>query len=441
MSIEIISIILFSLAMMLLGLGVPIAFAMGGLGAIFAVFFWGWDHLYILALAAYGSLQNLNLVAIPLFVLMGWILKSSGMADDMFEAMHAWLGRFRGGLAVGVILFSVVFGAMCGDLLAGIFTVTSLALAPMLKRGYDKRLAVGCIMAGGLLGLVIPPTLVVIIYAVMTGESVGRMYLGAFIPGLILASLYIVYVVARCSLNPELGPPLPPEARLGWIEKIKKLRGIIAPLALIFLIIGGIYSGAITPMEAATVGAVGAIIIGLLQRRLNWRTLVHAIGTAFSISSMIVWLFMGIATFSNVYSGIGALDLAGKIAYSIPGGAWGVVIVTQLIIMIFGMFLDDWAIIMIFGPIFSTVVKHLGVNTLWYGILFLINMQLAFLTPPYGFGLFAMRAAVQQEIDIEISMKDIYWAAFPFILLQFCCLIIIMIIPSSATWLPRLLIQ
>ena len=439
MSIEIITLILFSSMLIFLALGVPIAFALGGASAIFAVSFWGFDHLYILAAAAYSNLQDLNLAAIPLFVLMGWLLQSSGIADDLFEVMHVWLGGLRGGLAIGVIIFSVFFAAICGELLAAIITITSISLPPMLKRGYNKNLTVGCIMAGGLLGLVIPPSLEVIVYSSMTGESVGRMYLGTFIPGLILATLYIIYIAIRCYFNPELGPPVPPEARVGWVEKIIKLKGAISPLILILVIIGGIYSGTITPLEASAVGAVGAFLCALFQRRLNWKVIKHALTTTLSISSMVAWLLIGIGTFTAVYSGIGALDLAEKIAQAIPGGGWGAILLTQLALIVFGMFLDDFAVIMIFAPIFVSVAKSLGFDTLWYGVLFLVNMQLAFLTPPYGFALFCMRAAVPK--DIPISMKDIYRAAFPFILLQLICLILVMIFQPLGTWLPRLLIR
>ena len=439
MSIELITIILFAFTFLLLGLGLPISFAMGGVGAIFAVAFWGIDHLPILALAAYGNLQDLNLAAIPRFVVRGWILQASGIADELFEVMHGWLGSIRGGLAIGVIILSTVFAAICGELVAAIFTITTIALPPMIKRGYDKVLSVGCIMAGGLLGIIIPPSLEVIVYASMTGESVGRMYLGTFIPGLILAGLYILYISIRCGLRPELGPPIPVEARMSWIEKIFKLKGVISPLILLIAIMGGIYSGAVSPMEASAVGATGAIIAAIIHRRLTRKVLKEAVGMTLRISAMAAWLLIGIGVFTSVYSGIGALDLAEKIARSMPGKGWGVIILTQLSLIIFGMFLDDWAVIMIFAPIFVSVIKTLGFDSLWYGVLFMVNIQLAFLTPPYGFALFCMRAAVPD--GIEISMRDIYRAAIPFIGLQFICLLLIMLFPGLTTWLPQLFIR
>lgn len=439
MSIEFLTLILFASILTLLALGIPIAFALGGVSVVFAIVFWGFDRLYILASAAYSNLQDLNLVAIPLFVLMGWILQKSGLADDLFEAMYVWLGNVKGGLAMGTILVATLFAAICGELVAAIFTITAIALPPLLKRGYNKHLAIGSVMAGALLGLIIPPSIEIIIYSSVTGESVGRMYLGAFVPGLVLAGLYILYIGIICHLHPELGPPAPAETRADWGVRIAKLKGVTAPLLLLLAIVVGIYSGAITPMEASTVGAVGAFILAAIYRRLNWKAVKESVHMTLRISSMIAWLLIAVGIFTAVYSGIGAQQLALRIAELMPGGGWGVIILTQLALIVFGMFLDDFAVIMIFAPIFSTVVTRIGFDSLWYGILFLVNMQLAFLTPPYGFALFCMRAAVPEGIDI--SMADIYRAALPFIGLQLLALIIIMIFPPLATFLPHLIIR
>ncbi|MBW1916363.1 MAG: TRAP transporter large permease subunit [Deltaproteobacteria bacterium] len=439
MSITIITIILLASMLILLALGVPISFALGGVSAIFAVFFWGFDHLYILASASYGNLQDLNLAAIPMFVMMGWVLQLSGIADDLFETMSVWLGNIRGGLAMGVILVSTLFAAICGELVAAIFTISTIALPPMIKRGYDKILTVGCVMAGALLGLIIPPSIEVIVYCSMTGESIGRMYLGTFIPGLLLATLYIIYIAIRCHKNPELGPPMSMHTRITWEDRFISLKGVVAPLILLSIIIGGIYSGAITPMEASSVGATGAFICAIIYGRFNLKMLKESVIMTLKVSTMIAWLLIGVGTFSAVYNGIGALDLAKNISQALPGGGWNVILITQISLIFFGMFLDDFAVIMIFAPIFVTAVKPLGFDPLWYGVLFMINMQLSFLTPPYGFALFCMRAAVPK--GIELSMKEIYRAAIPFILIQVSCLILVMIFKPIATWLPHLLIR
>jgi len=438
-SIELLTIVLFACLLAVLVTGIPIAFGIGGVSVAFAIVFWGPERLYILASAAYSNLQDLNLVAIPLFILMGWILQKSGIADDLFEAMHVWMGNLKGGLAMGTILIATLFAAICGELVAAIFTITTIALPPLLKHGYDKRLAVGCVMSGALLGLIIPPSILIILYSSVTAESVGRMYLGAFVPGFVLASLYILYVLVRCHLQPELGPPAPPETRVGWGVRIAKLKGVLAPLILLLAIVGGIYSGAVTPMEASAVGAAGAFICAAIYRRLSWKVVKEAVLMTLRISSMVAWLLMAVGCFSAVYSGMGALKLARKIAEAMPGGGWGAIIVMQLALVVFGMFLDDFAVVMIFGPIFSAVVKTLGFDTLWYGVVFVVNMQLAFLTPPYGFALFCMRAAVPEGFDV--SMADIIRAAFPFIGLQILCLILVMLFQPLATFLPHLVIR
>lgn len=438
MSIELVTLILFACIFILLATGLPIAFAIGGVSVAFALIFWGFDNMYLLASSAYSILQDLNLVAIPLFVLMGWILQKSGIADDLFEAMYVWMGNIRGGLAMGSILISMLFAAICGELVAAVFTITTIALPSMLKRGYDKKLAVGSVVAGALLGLIIPPSIIIIVYSSVTGESLGRMYLGAFIPGVILACLYILYIGIRCYLNPTLGPPAPKETRVGWRIKFIKLKGVAAPLALFLAILGGIYSGAVTPMEASAVGATGAFICAAIYRRLTWKVVKEASFMTFRISSMIAWALIALGLFTAVYSGIGAQQIARNIAQSNLFGPWGMVILIQIALIIFGMFMDDFAVIMIFGPIFAQIVRMLGFDSLWFGIVFMVNIQLAFLTPPYGFAIFCMRAAVPK--DLNITMAEIYRAVLPFIFLQLISLVMVMIFPSLATWLPRIII-
>jgi tripartite ATP-independent transporter DctM subunit len=425
--------------LILLLLGMPISFALGGASAIFAVIFWGFDHLYILASAAYSNLQDINLAAIPLFIFMGWILQISGIAEDLFEVMSLWFGHIRGGLAIGVIIVSTLFGAICGELVAALFTISAVALPPMMHRGYDKFLVIGCVMAGALLGLIVPPSIEVIVYCSMTGESIGRMYLGCFIPGFTLSALYISYIAIRCRINPRLGPPMFEDSRITWKERIASLKRVISPMILMIILIGGIYSGAFTPMEASAVGATGALICAIIHGRFSLKVIQESVLMTLRVSTMIAWLLIGVGTFSAIYSGIGALDLADQIGKALPGGGWSVIILTQVALLFFGMFLDDFAIIMIFAPIFVTAVKSLGFDPLWYGVLFMLNMQVAFLSPPYGFALFCMRAAAPKEFNI--TMKDIIKAAFPFIIIQVICLILIMIFSPLTTWLPRLIIR
>jgi tripartite ATP-independent transporter DctM subunit len=438
MSIELLALVVVAAMLLLLVLGMPIAFVLGGISAIVAVTLWGPDHLYILASAAFSQLQDLNLAAIPLFVLMAWVFQRSGIAEDVFTAINLWFGRIPGGLAIGVIIVATVFAAIIGELVAAIFTITTIALPSMLDRGYDPALTIGCIMAGALLGLIIPPSIEVIVYASVTGVSVGRMYLGTLVPGLLLSSLYILYIVVRCRLSPEIAPPVQDE-RAGLDENLAAFKGILAPLVLILVIIGGIYSGAITPLEASAVGATGALIIAMLRGKLSLELVRRSMMQTLNVSTMIAWLLIAIGTFSTVINGLGATDLGAAIAGAVPGERWGAVILTQLALIGFGMYLDDFAVIMIFGPIFQSTVTSLGFDGLWYGVLFMINMQLAFLTPPYGFALFCMRAAIPPQYGI--GMGTIYIAAFPFILIQLLCLALVMVFPSLATWLPSVVIK
>lgn len=444
MSPELISLLLFVSAFALLITGMPIAFAMGGVAVIFCIAFWGFDHIYVLAMAAFSNLQDTNLVAIPLFILMGWIIYKSGIADELFEAIHVWLGKIRGGLGMGTVAVAALFGAISGDLLACIFTVTAMALPPLLKRGYDKHLAIGCVMAGGVLGMLVPPSIIIIILSSATGLSVGRLYLGCFVPGIILAILYILYIGVMCHLRPEMGPIAHSETRIGWTTRITKLKGVLAPLVLLFSMLIGIYSGAVTPMEASAVGVAGAMVCAAIKRRLSLTVIWEAVSMTARITCTIGWLFIAIGCFTAVYAGIGAREIAANIAAAMPGGGIVVIIIMQLILILFGCFMDDLAIVLIFGPIFFGVVESLGFDSLWYGVLFIVNLQIALLTPPYGFGLFLMRAVVPTIPELEthnISMGAIYRAAAPFVGIQVVCLVLVMIFQPLATFFPHLLIR
>jgi len=439
MSIELISILLFSSIFLLLVMGVPIAFAVGSVSALFAILFWGPDRLVILASSGYSQLISLNLIAVPLFVFMGWIFENAGIADDMFGAVHIWLGKLPGGLAIGSVLICTIFAAMVGSLAAAIFTLAAVALPAMYRRGYDKQLIIGSTAAGSLLGLIIPPSISIIIYSTQVGESVGKLYLGCMIPGLLLSGLYMLYIGIICKLNPKLGPPVTLETNIDWRARLASLRSIVLPLALIFFILGGIYSGAISPLEASAVGATGSLLIAAIYRRLTRKTVEDACHRTLSITSFIALLIVAVGCFTSIYGGLGAQKMALSVAKSMPGGRWGAIIMMEICLLLAGMIMDDIAVILIFAPIFVPIVKSLGFSTLWFGVLYMINIQLAFLTPPYGVALFLMKAAVPEEIGV--TMLDIYRAVVPFILLQLLCLVIVMVFPTLATFLPDLIIR
>lgn len=437
MSIEYISILLFGLVFLFLLTGLPLAFLLGGLGAVFAIAFWGSGHLFIVASAAFSNITNMNLIAIPLFILMGLLMVRTGIADDLYETMYIWLGRLRGGLAIGSIVICTIFGAMSGSMAAAVITMNTIAVPSMLKRGYAKSIAVGTVTAGALLSLIIPPSISMILYSALSGASLGKLYLGGVIPGLIISGLYMTYIGVRCGFQPELGPAVPREETVAWKKRLTSLKSLPLPLALIFFILGGIYSGAVTPLEASAVGATGAIIIALISRRLNWQALTAAVSQTTLITGMVIWLLMGLGAFTSVYTGIGAQYLAVRVASIVPGGGWGMIISMQIFLLFLGMFLDDFAIISICTPIFVPVIIGLGFNPVWFGILFVVNMQVASLSPPYGFSLFFTKSVAPEGV----TMVDIYTAVFPFIGLQLICLILIMCFEPVVMWLPNLIIR
>ena len=438
MSIELLTLILFASMLLLLATGLPISFAIGGIAAIFAILLWGPDHLTVLGSAAISSISNINLAAIPLFVFLGWVFKNSGIGDDLFETVYLWMGNVPGGLAVGCLLISIILAAIMGDLAATIFMLGAIALPPMLKRGYNKYLVLGTIAMGGLLGLIIPPSILIIIYSTVVGESVGKMYLGCVIPGLLIAFLGILYILIRCRLNPTLGPPAPPETRMGWGARIASLRSIVLPLILIIAIMVGIYGGIMSPLEAASVGAVGSLIIAAIYRRLNWQVLKSSVYNTLSLSALLAWLFMAVGCFTSVYQGIGAPELAMHLAHAIPGGGWGMIALMQTSLFGLGMIMDDLAITLIFAPIYSSVIKGLGFNTLWYGVTFVINLIAAFLTPPYGFALFFMKSAAPKEYGI--TMLDVWRGVVPYVIIVAIVLILVILFPPICLWLPNLII-
>jgi len=417
--------------------GLPVAFALGGLAVIFILVLEGPGFLLTTVMNAYGGATNYLLVAIPLFVFMSSMLERAGLAEDFFDAVQKWVGGLRGGLAVGTLMMSVALAAMVGISAASTAILGLIALPAMLKRGYDKRISLGSIQAGGALGVLIPPSVLMIILGLFGELSVGRLFIGGVIPGILLGSLFIVYVLIRCTLQPSLGPSLPKEDRAGWRERLSSLRVLVFPVALILLVMGTIFAGVATVTEAAAVGAFGSVIVALVYRRLNWQRFKEACYATLKVSGMIMWIIIGAKLFTSVYMLIGAQSLIGDALTAVPGGAWATVVVMEVILIILGCFLDPGAITMISIPIFIPIVKSLGFDPLWFGIIFVIIMEMGYLTPPFGMNLFVMKGVAPEGV----SMGDIYRSIVPFVMLQLLGLIIIMLFPALALWLPGLMIK
>jgi len=437
MSIELMTLLLFGSLFLLLAVGMPVAFALAGATVVYGYILLGSKAFYIVTTHIYGSMLNEILLAIPLFFLMAHVLQHSGLADELYGTIHQWLGGIKGGLAMGTVIICTLFAAMSGISGAATVAMGLIALPAMLKRNYDKRIAVGCIAAGGVLGILIPPSVIMILYAMISRESVGGMFFGGVIPGLVLSGLFIIYIGIRSALQPHLGPPVPLEERANLKQRIISLKSVVLPIALVVLVLGSIYTGAATPTEAAGVGAIGAFVCAIIYRRLNWRVLVDIVRGTFKVTGMVMWIVAAAAAFTGLYIALGAQALIIDVVTGLPVNPWAILIGIQAVLFLFGMFMDDFAIVMLCAPIFVPIVRALGFDTLWFGILFIVNMQMAFLTPPFGYNLFYLRGVAPKEV----TMGDIYRSIIPFVGLQALGLALVMIFPKLALWLPSMMLK
>ena len=433
MSIELVTILLFGGLVLFLALGLPLAFVLGGVGVVGCYFLWGEKGLFLAAAQAYGAMGKFTLLAIPLFVFMAMILERAGVADDLYTMMHRWMGPVNGGLAIGTVLICAIFAAMSGISATATVSMGIIALPAMLSRGYDKIMAMGCISGGGALGILIPPSVPMILYATLTGESIGGLFAGGILPGILLTIIFIIYIGVRCFFQPHMGPALPKAERASWEEKLSSLKAVILPILIIIMVLGSIYAGVCTATEAATLGALGALLSAAVYRRLTWDLIKESCYRTASLTGMIIWILIGAYCFTAVYTGTGAHELMEKLLLSIPGGRYAILITMQIVFFILGCFLDPAGIIMICTPVFVPVIKSLGFDALWFGVLFIMNMEMGYLTPPFGFNLFYMKAIAPPGI----TMTDIYESIVPFVFLQGVGLIIVIIFPEIALWLPQ----
>lgn len=435
MSPVIITVLMFGSVILFMVAGVPISFILGGVGIGFGIWLWGPAAADLIYYSTMDLMYNFIFAAIPLFVFMGLVLQESGVVEALFGTIHRWAGGLGGGLGMGTVAICAVMAAMVGITGAATVTMGVIALPAMLKRKYDKRIAVGLIMAGGALGFLIPPSVMMIMYAFLSGVSIGKLFAGGVLPGLMLAAMYITYIGVRCYFQPEMGPALPPEERATWKENILALRGIVLPVILIVVVLGFIFLGITSPTEASGVGALGALICAAIHRKLNWGLVKRAGLATLRLSGMIFWITIAAIAFGKVYTGLGAPQMVRETMAGLGISPWGILIMMQLSFFIMGMFLDDIAILFIAMPIYIPIIVSLGFDPLWFAILYIVNMQMAYLTPPYGFNLFYMRGVAPPEI----TMGDIYRSVIPFVTLQAVGLAIIMIFPQIVLFLPNLL--
>ncbi|MBE9522529.1 MAG: TRAP transporter large permease subunit [Proteobacteria bacterium] len=433
MSIELLTFLFFFALFVFLLLGLPLSFVLGGVSVIFIYFTWGPKAFYMVAAQPWGAMNKFTLVAIPLFVFMAMILERAGVAKDLYDMMYLWFGPVRGGLAIGTVVICAIFAAMCGISGAAVVSMGAIALPSMLRKNYDKLLALGCINSGGGWGILIPPSVIMILYALISGESVGKLFAGGILPGLLLLVLVSSYIAIRCYFQPHLGPALPPEERGDWKKNLTALKAVILPIIIVFSVLGSIVWGIATPTESAAMGVLGALISALVYRQLTWKLVMDAGIRTLRLTGMIMWILFGAYCFSAAYHGMGAPNLVKDIMQYIPGGPWGTIIFIQIVIFILAMVLDPAGIMMITVPIFLPFVKAHGFDPLWFGILFIINMEIGYMTPPFGFNLFYLKGIVPPGI----TMGDIYRSVIPFTIVESTGLALVMIFPKIATWLPH----
>ncbi len=426
-------ILMFISLMLLLLMGYPVAFTSGFIALLFGVIFLGIDFFTLLPLRIWGILTNFTLLAVPLFIFMGVILDRSGIAEDLLETMGKLCGKLNGGLAISVVIVGAMLAATTGVVGATVVTMGIIALPTMLKHNYSASLASGTIAASGTLGQIIPPSIILILLGDVMGVPVGRLFVGSIIPGLLLVTLFISYIFVYSWHKPSVAPAFNLENNN--FNFIQLLSTVIPPLLLIITVLGSIFLGIATPTESASVGAIGALILASCHKRLNLKNLHESMRHTTKLTSMVFMILIGATAFGRVFRGIGGDKLVLDIMSNLPAGAWGFLFVSMLLIFILGFFLDFLQICFIVIPILAPIATEFGIDLLWFAVLIAINLQTSFLTPPFGFSLFYLKAVAPTNVRIQ----DIYFGIIPFVILQLIIIMLLIFVPDLITWLPDLM--
>lgn len=434
-------VVMFAGALVLLSLGYPVAFSLGGVAIIFGIIgiiFGVFDPIFLTAMPTriFGIMANYTLLAIPYFIFLGSMLEKTGIAEKLLETMGILFGRMRGGLALAVVIVGALLAASTGVVAATVVAMGLISLPIMLRYGYNKELATGVIVASGTLGQIIPPSVVLVVLGDQLGISVGDLFIGSLIPGLLMATAFALHVIIVAFLKPDAAPALPAEVRniTGKALMQRVFKVMLPPLVLILLVLGSIFFGIATPTEAGAVGSFGAMILAALNRQLNWVALKQVCDATMKITTMVIFILIGSTAFSLVFRGLNGDRFMFDLLANLPGGTIGFLIVNMLTIFFLGFFIDFFEIAFIVIPIFAPVAQSLGLDLVWYGVIIGANLQTSFLTPPFGFALFYLRGVAPPEIKTE----DIYRGAIPFILLQLLVLVLIITFPQLVNFLPSL---
>src|SRR5690625_1031553 len=433
MSLELITALYFLVLFIVLFMGLPVAFGLGGTAVLFAMLF---EPRALLAIpsAFYSTPWNPILVTVPLFLFMGSLIRYSGIADAAYEAVYRLIGHIHGGLAAGTVQVCTIFAAVTGITPPATITMAQIAYPSMMKYNYHRSIAIGAIAAGGALGALIPPSVPFIFYGLLANVSIGDLVLAGIGPGLMLSLFYSVYILIRCRIQPHLGPALPPDVTFTSWEKLQAVINIWPFALLIVLVLGAIWGGIATPSEAAAIGAAGAFLINIVYRQLTRAVLKDSLVATLQLTGMGLWILIGANIYVNIFTTLGSQDLLTEFVLSMPGGTTGILLMMMLVILFLGMVMDDWAIILLCTPLFIPIVEELGVDKLWFGALFIVNIQIAYLTPPFGFVLFWLKGTLPRDV----SLGDIYRSVGPFVMLQLLGLALVFLIPEIAVGLPNM---
>ncbi len=435
MPIETVTLLVVGAMLLLMLAGVPLAWIMMTIAVTCTLAWLGPAGLPLVASRVYGFVSEYVFVAVPLFVLMACILERSGVAKDLYDAMRLLAGGLPGGVAVQTTLVAMVMAAMTGIIGGEIVLLGLIALPQMLRLGYDRKLAIGVICAGGSLGTMIPPSVVLLVYGLTAGVSIGDLFLAAVVPGILLGSLYIAYVLVRCGLNPALGPPAPAEELdVPLSEKLRLLKGLILPILIIVWVMGSIYGGIASVTESAGVGCVGALLSAALRRELSLEMLKGALIQTTTTVGVIIWLTLGANAFIGIYNIMGGTGYLRGLIGGLPLPPIGIVLVMMAILLVLGCIIDWIGICLLTMPIFVPVIKALGYDPVWFGVLFCMNMQVSYLSPPFGPAAFYLKGVAPPDV----SLQEIFASVWPFIGLQLAGLTIVLLFPEIALWLPSL---
>ncbi len=434
MSHEMIAIVMFSSMMLMLFTGQRVFGAIGAVGAFAAITLWGVGGSDIPFSSAMKLMKWYPLLTLPMFIFMGYVLSESKIADDLYKMFHVWMGPIHGGLAIGTIGLMVLVSAMNGLSVAGMAIGATIALPELLKRGYDKKMITGVVQAGSSLGILVPPSVVLVLYAMIARQPVGQLWLAGVFPGLMMAAMFIIYIAVRCKINPVLGPVLPPEERTASLsEKLRLLRAGLLPIGIFAAMMVPFVNGWTSLVESSAIGAMTAFVAAVLKGRMTRDVLEVSVRQTLAISCMFMWIILAALGFGAVFDGLGAVKAIDNLfAEQLGLEPWMILVLMQMSFLLMGTFLDDTAMLVIVAPLYVPLVGALGFDLVWYGVLYTITTQIAYMTPPFGYNLFLMRAMAPPEI----TLRDIYGSILPFVLIMVLALVTIMVFPQIALWLP-----